>query len=595
MLLNNLSKDEQRRLIRNLKGRGELSEDEIYERIEQAISKAHKHYWVPETFNGRDEYRCDDLTFTDFRDRVIFCYNDEFHNQLAWSYDIRNLNRDYIADLMNDRINGINKYRHRLGRHIDQRMEEIIIREADATKDSRNPRTYSDFVVKRVPFIFRIANNYNAAAESVKDKKLGSKYTTLEWYKRYRDLHRQAYLSSEHEKELLLPEYSKRPGYDPDASTKQPTKKPSKKPTPHKHHEDDPVPHKKVYDKDIAYPFKSKINRYRKDHPEEDVLFIETPTQTRIDYKHIQRPYFSNTRGAWEIDHCFNMARPGDKWMFCININTRYLVVYEIPEKADRVLESLTDLHKHNLVTSVRGDGSTSYCPMRYQDEVLTPSVIKNILDKSKHHNTFSEAGVSYGILDWAMDNGITLYFNSGKFTLHNKMIDVAIKTIRNAIGYRVLKPGQLQQIVDYYNNTVHKSIGCTPVYMHSNPEVEYQYIRWCERKLDNVIDTQREQRMLEYQRGNILMVHIDTGKTTEKLEKRRSFYDRIGEFLEYVHGNVKVRLDVPIKISSGGTPVRIVVVPIYHTKFVAKNRSVIPENVKDYYVVDAYVDENAG
>jgi hypothetical protein len=97
---------------------------------------------------------------------------------------------------------------------------------------------------------------------------------------------------------------------------------------------------------------------------------------------------------------------------------------------------------------------------------------------------------------------------------------------------------------------------------------------------------------MSDYKPGNILMVHVDTGKTTEKMEKRRSFYDRIGEFIEYVHGNVKVKLDVPIRISSGSAPVKVIVVPVYHTKLVAKNRASIPANVKDYYVTQAYVQD---
>ena len=226
---------------------------------------------------------------------------------------------------------------------------------------------------------------------------------------------------------------------------------------------------------------------------------------------------------------------------------------------------------------------------MKLQNWVLTPAKLKELLAKSKHH-TIGELGISYEIPNWAMDNGISLYFNNGKFTLHNKMIDVAIKTIRNAIGYRILKPGQLQQIVDYYNKTVHKSIGCTPIEMHNDPELEYQYIRWCERKLSQVMQYQKVHGYLDYEPGNILMVHIDTGKTADKMTKRRVFYDRLAEFIEYKHGNVTCRLLVGVKINSTAKePRRVVTVPIYHTKFVAKNRESIPSNVKDYYVHEAY------
>ena len=595
----------------HLQGMPEEEDDDLFTQIERrlryTVKEANKRYWVGDNFNGYDEFKCtEELSFNEFRDKCVKIYDEHHWAQSQgffaqdWNYDTNLLGRDYVRKILLNSVDGINKHRRQLGKYIDERMTQIITREADATKDSRNPRTYLDFVTTRIPSVGFIVSHYritgNQAAEQIRDKKLGSKYTTEEWYNKYKDLHRQAYLSEQRIEELSLPEHSRRPGYNKPDSTKGASSYGDRRPiNSDKKQKKTKVPkpvaptnNKRVYENDIAYPFKSKIKRYRKDHPDEEVLFIETPTQTRIDYKHIQRPYFSNTRGAWEIDHCFNMVRPGDKWMFCININTRYLVAYEIPERADHVLSSLQDLHKRHLVTSIRGDGSVAYCPQSMQNAVLTPEILKKLLNASKY-KSHSEINLSYEILDWAMQNGITLYFNSGKFTLHNKIIDVAIKTIRNAIGYRILKPGQLQQIIDYYNNTMHKTIGCTPTQMHNNPDIEYQYIRWCERKLSNVIDTQREQKLLEYQKGNILMVHIDTGKTAEKMEKRRSFYDRIGEFIAYVHGNVKVKLDVPIRISSSSAPVDTVVIPIYYTKFVAKNRSEIPENVNDYYVTQAY------
>ena len=168
----------------------------------------------------------------------------------------------------------------------------------------------------------------------------------------------------------------------------------------------------KVYDEDtIPYPFKSKIRQYREQEP--FVPFVEAPKQDRVEYDKVERPYFSNERGAWEIDHCFNMARPGDSWMFCINVNTRYLVVYEIPERADHVLNSLQELAKNHLVKSIRGDGSDAYCPSRLQNKVLTPVKLKELLAKSKHHR-FGEIGISYEILNWAMNKDISLYFNNG-------------------------------------------------------------------------------------------------------------------------------------------------------------------------------------
>ena len=129
---------------------------------------------------------------------------------------------------------------------------------------------------------------------------------------------------------------------------------------------------------------------------------------------------------------------------------------------------------------------------------------------------------------------------------------------------------------------------------MHKNPDIEYQYIRWCQRKLNKVLEYQQDEGYLSYKPGNILMVHIDTGKTAEKMTKRRVFYDRLAEFIEYKYGNVICRLLVGVKINSADkNSTHFVTVPIYHTRFVAKNKDSIPKNVKSFYVEEAYKSED--
>ena len=130
-------------------------------------------------------------------------------------------------------------------------------------------------------------------------------------------------------------------------------------------------------------------------------------------------------------------------------------------------------------------------------------------------------------------------------------MVDCVIKTIRNAIGYREITPEQLKQIVNYYNNTYHRSIDCTPAEMQENPDLEYQYIRWCEQKLNQVLALQDNYGLTKYEKGNILLVHLDKGKTHNKFEKRRTYYDRLGEFMNYENGNVKIKLLTPVMIGA--------------------------------------------
>ncbi len=368
--------------------------------------------------------------------------------------------------------------------------------------------------------------------------------------------------------------------------TKKPNKKDNNTPNPNPKKDERPT-----YDKDvIPYPFKSKLKQYQKNHP--DVDYVDVPEQPKVQYKLLQRPYFSNTIGAWEIDHCFDMLETGDAYLFCVNVNTRYLVVYKCEkhnghkENASETFTQLEKFIRKFKPKSIRGDGSSAYLyygkDREYLNRVITPQELREEFNELK----ISTNSLTHRLMQLYMNNNITIYFNSSPFTLHNKIVDVAIKTIRNAIGYRRMKPEHMDQLIDYYNNTVHKSIGCTPAEMQSNPELEYQYIRWCERKLSEVIKAQREQQLLEYQPGNVLMVHIDKGKTSEKHEKRRRFFDKLGEFVRYDHGNVVVRLLVKdVRVNTRAKPKTEITVPIYHTRFVSKNIRTIPPEYKDYYI----------
>ena len=152
-----------------------------------------------------------------------------------------------------------------------------------------------------------------------------------------------------------------------------------------------------------------------------------------------------------------NEDNVSDTWLFCVNINTRYLEIYQCEKKATNdVYDSLNDLIQNHNVKSIRGDGEKAF--------------------------------ISRKVIELLEKNNIRYNWNDGKFTNHNKIVDAVIKTIRNAIGYREISGGQLQKIVNYYNNTYHRAIDCTPRQMQENIELEYQYIRWCEQKLNHVL-----------------------------------------------------------------------------------------------------------
>ena len=131
--------------------------------------------------------------------------------------------------------------------------------------------------------------------------------TIKEWYDHYVERFEDARLSIQQEKDKTYKPLKPKP--------KTPKGKKDERP---------------VHDKDtLAYPFKSKLKQYRKT-VDADVPYVEPPEQPRVRYELLHRPYFSHEPGCWEIDHAFNVLEEGDKWMFCINVNTRYLVVYPI-------------------------------------------------------------------------------------------------------------------------------------------------------------------------------------------------------------------------------------------------------------------------
>ena len=513
-----------------------------------------------------------------------------------WHHDINNTRREKLLEFDN------------------KTMFPMI---TNLVKTERNLLTRPAFTKLRIPFAKQLMKKLNCKPNELYDRiktwKLGNHLTVEQWYNHYEDRYKQHLGSTIMEthsidlaetvsnQDIDIPVIQGKPSSDkhtnkstskyafkPVVPVRVPSSKPHKPPSkPGKPDKQPRVDSRPVVSKDaIPYPFKSKLSKYKKEHP--DVEYTEVPEQPKVQYKLLHRPYFSSTIGAWEIDHCFDMLEEGDAWLFCVTVNTRYLVVYMCEhhkghkENADETYDQLKNFIKKYKPNSIRGDGSNAYANPNYMNRVYTPAELR----KDFYDLKIATNSKTHKLMQLYMNNNITIYFNSSAFTLHNKIVDVTIKTIRNAIGYRKLKPEHMYQLIDYYNDTVHKSIGCTPTFMQENPDVEYQYIRWCEKRLGEVIANQKLLGYLDYKPGNVLMVHIDTGKTSEKHKKRRRFFDRLGTFVQYDHGNVVVDMIVQdVRVHSSGKKKHQVIVPIYHTKYVAKNIRSLPAQYRDYYI----------
>jgi hypothetical protein len=308
--------------------------------------------------------------------------------------------------------------------------------------------------------------------------------------------------------------------------------------------------------KPFPFPFKTKKNNYENISRQPKIL-KDTKLSSLVSY---QRPYFSPKFHSWEMD----FFETGDLYMkdiqsetrkisrvylIFININTKFIKVYPLnPDDHPTekfIFYCFKDMMKNYKINSIRGD----------HDRVFTEDFQK-FLDANK----------------------ITHYFSASKYTNKNRVVDRAIRTIRDAVGLDkqlLLFSSVVLSIVDYYNNTPHIAYKnkFTPQDVQNDPELEAWYIRTQQLKL---IDSLEEQRSLRrFKPGDLLLVYRPLGKTDEKYRKRRRNFDELATFVKYSFGNIEVEL------LKTGNPA---ILPIYYVKFICSG-----EKYKKYGVPKKY------
>ncbi|KAA6395329.1 MAG: hypothetical protein EZS28_009144 [Streblomastix strix] len=148
----------------------------------------------------------------------------------------------------------------------------------------------------------------------------------------------------------------------------------------------------------------------------------------------LSRPYFSPKLGSWEIDLVFSMderiIRANQIYLFCININTKYLVVFPVRDKsASQIKNALQIIVKNYHVTNIGGDGEKGFIG----------SILKSFCQEHK----------------------ITSFFTDSKFTNHNRVVQSVIRTIRYAFGDDSQKFADnelMQHMIKMYNQTPHSA-----------------------------------------------------------------------------------------------------------------------------------------
>jgi hypothetical protein len=312
------------------------------------------------------------------------------------------------------------------------------------------------------------------------------------------------------------------------------------------------------------YPFTSKYNliknnKYKNFRP--DVKDSKLPP-----LKKYFRPYFSPKFNSWEMDY-FSSGLFDDEgrsklfrvYLIFININTKFIIVFpmKLKENPDSnfTLFCFKELEKRFTVDSIRGD-----------DDVV-----------------FSGA-----LLQHLKTNQINYFFSGSPYTNKNRVVDRAIRTIRDGVGLDrelLLLPHVVQDVVDYYNNTPHKAYmnKFTPTQVQNDKELESWFIREQQMRLTDVLKLQNL-KFGNYEPGNVLLIHITRQKTRKMFEKRRRNFDNLAIFHRYVHGNVMVE-----PLNENLQPGKhYIIIPIFHTQLASKSLNNLPLQYKKLFNRDS-------
>ena len=238
-----------------------------------------------------------------------------------------------------------------------------------------------------------------------------------------------------------------------------------------------------------------------------------------LDYQKYKysKPSFSPYPDSWEMDTMF--LKTQSSYMFFININTRYLYCIQVKKRdIPNTYATIKDfisrekrLFGHE-VRSIRSDADWAYI---------------NVMNRIKD---------------------VDHYYDSNKFTNRNRIVDRVMRTMRDLVDnlypnepavWNGLNDNIIQMVVNYYNNHVHKSIGMTPLEMHTNRSAEWEYIR----KKTNELNEVKQIISANIQPGDIVQVAIDATKTKDGFTKRRRQFNSQGIFLGYKHGNALVKI----------------------------------------------------
>jgi hypothetical protein len=234
-------------------------------------------------------------------------------------------------------------------------------------------------------------------------------------------------------------------------------------------------------------------------------------------------------------------------YLILININTKFLFAAPIQNNTTPnikitqiIIKSINDhlatLGPNLKINNIRADGDRKFGKMiEDNDRPETIEFGKMIYKR----NSF---------LEYLESENITLYLNSSPFLNKNRVIDLVIRTIRDKIGVRSilwLDINYMAQIVDEYNHTPHSSFYhmFTPFQVQFTRDLERYFMKKNEYKLEEINQKQKEIVLKEYEPKNILLIHLDFSKTSNRFNKKRRNFNKLAKFIAYEFGNVKCNI----------------------------------------------------
>ena len=200
------------------------------------------------------------------------------------------------------------------------------------------------------------------------------------------------------------------------------------------------------------------------------------------------------------------------------------------------------------------------------------------------------ETRASIKMINFLKNENIDFFTTSSSYINRNRVIDRAIRTIRDILGednFALFDIQKVTEAVAFYNARKHRAFNYdySPAEVQANLEIEEYYIRENIYRLEEAVRRQYLADYYKYIPGNILLIHLDTTKYNRYPyydPKVRRKFNRLARFMNYENGNVRCTV-LYLNGDEGidWNPHRSIVLPIYHTKFLCADEEDIPFDYK--------------